>query len=169
MRLFKGIGLPILSVTAGILAFGHAACAQSVVKVTLWDKGPMSMDMLDSVMPMGMAMTGANMDMATMGITVDVPAFPAGEVTFQIINDSQEFYHSMDITLVEAPDVELPYLVDMMMVDEDAAGRIAEASELRPHASGAVTVNMAPGTYILYCNIAGHYMMGMWTLVTVTE
>jgi uncharacterized cupredoxin-like copper-binding protein len=27
---------------------------------------------------------------------------------------------------------------------------------------------MQPGTYILYCNIAGHYAMGMWTLLTVT-
>jgi uncharacterized cupredoxin-like copper-binding protein len=23
------------------------------------------------------------------------------------------------------------------------------------------------GTYMIYCNIAGHYAMGMWTLVTV--
>lgn len=56
-----------------------------------------------------------------------------------------------------------------MMVDKETAGRIAEASELRPHVSETVTVNMTPGTYILYFNIAGHYMMGMWTLVTVTE
>lgn len=59
-------------------------------------------------MPMGMAMTGAKMDMLIMGITVDVPAFPAGEVAFQVINDSQEFYNSKDMTLVEVPDVALP-------------------------------------------------------------
>lgn len=41
--------------------------------------------------------------------------------------------------------------------------------ELKPHTSGSVTVNMPPGTYILYCNIAGHYAMGMWTIITVTE
>lgn len=55
------------------------------------------------------------------------------------------------------------------MVDEVATGRTAQVAELKPHGSGAVTVEVKPGTYILFCNIAGHYVMGMWTLVTVTE
>jgi uncharacterized cupredoxin-like copper-binding protein len=54
------------------------------------------------------------------------------------------------------------------MVDEAAAGTIARMKELRPQTSGSATFNLQPGTYILYCNIAGHYMMGMWTLLKVT-
>ena len=27
---------------------------------------------------------------------------------------------------------------------------------------------LKPGLYILYCNIPGHYVLGMWTLMTVT-
>ena len=67
--------------------------AGTVVKVSLWDKGEASMDAMDMA-PMGMAMAGANMDMATMGITVDRPKIPAGEVTFTVINDFPEFYHA---------------------------------------------------------------------------
>ncbi len=154
--------------TLSLLAFSPAAFAETVVKVALWDKGAASMDGLDTITPMGMAMPGAMMDMATMGITVDTQDIPAGAVTFRIINESPEFYHSMIISPVADLSQELPYLVDKMMVDEAAAGITARAKELRPRDSGSVSVDMQPGTYILYCNVAGHYVMGMWTLITVT-
>jgi uncharacterized cupredoxin-like copper-binding protein len=160
--------IAIMSGTLPVLAFNRAAYARTVVKVSLWDKGAMSMDAMDSLMPMGMAMSGAIMDMATMGITADIREIPAGEITFQVVNESQEFYHSMTISPVTDLTKELPYLVDTMMVDEEAAGTTARMKELKPHASGALTVDMTPGTYILYCNVAGHYVMGMWTTVTVT-
>lgn len=63
---------------------------------------------------------------------------------------------------------ELPYLIDEQRGDEEAAGTIAGVKELRPRDSGAVTVDMQPRTYFLYCNIAGHYAMGMWKIVAVT-
>jgi uncharacterized cupredoxin-like copper-binding protein len=161
----------VISTVSGILSlsmFSSGAFAGTVVKVSLWDKGPTSMDMMESMVPMGMAMPGAVMDMATMGITVDSQEIPAGEVTFSVTNDSQEFYHSMVISLIEDTSKELPYLIDQMMVDEAALGSTARVKELKAHASGSVTVDMKPGTYILYCNVAGHYAMGMWTVVTVT-
>ena len=137
------------------------------MKVALWDKGEASMDGMDTMMPMGMAMPGA-MDMATMGITVDTLEIPAGEVTFRVVNESQEIYHSVTISPVEDPSRELPYLIDKRMVDEQAAGTTARLKEPRPRDSGAVTVDMQPGTDILYWNIAGHYAKGMWTIVAVT-
>lgn len=104
-----------------------------------------------------------------MGITVDTPEIPAGEITFRVTNESQEFYHSLSIAPVADVSKELPYLSDKEMVDEAAAGTVAHGKELRPHDSGSVTADLRPGTYILFCNIAQHYAMGMWTLVTVTE
>lgn len=168
MKLSRRFVLSVISGTVPFLAFSNAAHAGSVVKVSLWDKGPTSMDKTDTRMPMGMAMSGAKMDMATMGITADILEIPAGEITFRVVNGSQEFYHSLVISPVKDPSKELPYLIDKMMVDEEAAGRTARVKELKPHDSGSVTVEMQPGSYILYCNIAGHYMMGMWTIVTVT-
>lgn len=126
------------------------------------------MDAMATMVPMGMAMPGAMMDMATMGITIGTVEIPAGEVTFRVVNESQEFYHSMAISPVANPSKALPYLIDKVMVDEEAAGTTARVKELKPHDSASMTVDMQPGTYILYCNIAGHYVMGMWTMVTVT-
>lgn len=168
MKFSRRSTVSLISGAIPFLAFARSASAETVVKVALWDKGEASMDGIDTMMPMGMAMPGAMMDMATMGITVDTLEIPAGEVTFRVINESQEFYHSVTISPVEDPSRELPYLIDARMVDEKAAGTTARLKELRPRDSGSVTVNMQPGTYILYCNIAGHYAMGMWTIVAVT-
>lgn len=168
MKFSRRSAVSLISGTLSLMVFGRAAFAGTVVEVALWDKGEASMDSMDTLKPMGMGMPGAMMDMATMGITVDLMEIPAGEVTFTVVNESQDFYHSVTISAVEDPSRELPYLIDKMMVDEEAAGTTARVKELKPRASGKVTVDMQPGTYILYCNIAGHYVMGMWTIVTVT-
>lgn len=168
MILSRRSTLCALSGALGLMAGNRAAHAATIVKVSLWDKGEAAMDSMESLMPMGMAMPGAMMEMATMGITVDSTEIPAGEVTFRVVNDSQDFYHNLSISPVADPAKELPYLADMKMVDEEAAGITARLKELRSHDSGSVTVDLAPGTYILYCNIAGHYVMGMWTTITVT-
>jgi uncharacterized cupredoxin-like copper-binding protein len=151
-----------------LLAQGGAARAGTVVNVSLWDKGAGSMDMMDSLAPMGMAMMGARMEMVTMGITADALEIPAGEVTFRAENASKDLVHEMVLARVQDQTRALPYLPDEMKVDEDAAGHLGEVAELEPGKSGALTVTLQPGTYILYCNIPGHYMMGMWTLITVT-
>lgn len=169
MKLSRRSALVLVPGTFVFLASSRDALAETVVKVLLWDKGEASMDNMDTMAPMGMAMPGAMMDMATMGITVDTSEFPAGEITFSVVNESQEFYHNVAISPFADVSKGLPYLIDMMMVDEMAAGSTARVKELKPHTSGSVTVNMPPGIYVLYCNIAGHYAMGMWTVITVTE
>lgn len=126
------------------------------------------MDGMDTILPLGMAMPSAMMGMATMGISVDTMEIPAGEVTFNIVNESQELYHNVTISSVADMSKELPYLIDNMMVDEEVAGIAARVKELKPRISGFVTLEMQPGTYILYRNITGHYAMGIWTIITLT-
>jgi uncharacterized cupredoxin-like copper-binding protein len=125
------------------------------------------MSMMGEVQPMGMAMMGSDMSMVTMGITTDLSEVPAGEVTFQVTNDSKSMIHEMVLAPVADVSMPLPYDGDQQKVDEDAAGHLGEVAELEPGQSGALTMTLKPGTYILYCNIAGHYAMGMWTLLTV--
>ena len=168
MKISRRSALLIASGVLPYLAVSRAARAETVVKVALWDNGPASMDDIETMAPLGMAMPGADMHTAPMGITVDAAEIPAGEVTLNVTNDSSEFYHAVTISPVADPTVELPYLADKRMVDEEAAGVVARVKELRPGTSRSVTVDMQPGTYILYCNIAGHYVMGMWTLLQVT-
>ncbi len=133
MKFSRRLVLTFFSGFVPLLLLGFPATAETVINVSLWDKGPTSMDNMDTLKPMGMAMAGANMEMATMGIKVDVSEISAGSVTFRVLNESQDFYHSLAISLVEDPSKELPYLIDKKMVDEDAAGRAAQVKELKPH------------------------------------
>lgn len=140
------------------------ARADSVIKVSLWDKGGM-MDMSKS-MGLGMGMHG-KMDMAIMGIKIDKQTVPAGKVTFDVINDSKETQHEMLISPVVDENTVLPFVENENRVDEEASGDLGEVSELEPGKSGSLTLDLKPGNYILFCNVPGHYMAGMWTALKV--
>jgi uncharacterized cupredoxin-like copper-binding protein len=149
------------------LTFGSALAGGTTVQVSLWDKGGSSMNMMGDLLPLGMGMMGSDMSMVTMGITANMTEVPAGEVTFQVVNDSKDMIHEMVITPVADATTPMPYSTDLQKVDEDAAGHLGEVAELDLGQSGALTVTLKPGTYILYCNISGHYAAGMWTLLNV--
>ena len=40
---------------------------------------------------------------------------------------------------------------------------------MQPGATKALTLDLKPGTYLLVCNLPGHYAAGMWTVLTVTR
>jgi uncharacterized cupredoxin-like copper-binding protein len=143
----------------------------SVIKVSLWDQGPMSMNILAQGPMMGMGMGKALHDgapMGPMGIKISTATVASGDVTFEVVNDSKQMVHEMVISPTRGPSKPLPYNKAERKVDEDAAGHLGEVAELEPGKSGALRLTLKPGRYILYCNIAGHYELGMWTLLNVT-
>ncbi len=148
---------------------GMSFAAQvSTVNVTLWDKGPDSATPNDA-MPMGMGSPGANMAMAPLGLKLNATSVRAGKVTFAATNASKDIVHEMILSPLPADGKPLPYLAADYKVNEEAAGYLGEVSELDPGKSGALTVDLKPGKYIVYCNIPAHFMNGMWTIVTVTK
>ncbi|MGB8816719.1 MAG: sulfocyanin-like copper-binding protein [Rhizobiaceae bacterium] len=152
---------------AALVLFGASALpamADSVVNVSLLDKGGM-MDMSKN-MGLGMGMMG-KMHMAIMSIGIDQKTVPAGKVTFNVTNLSKELQHEMLISPVKDENTVLPYVENENRVDEEASGDLGEVSELDPGKSGALTLDLKPGLYILFCNIPGHYASGMWTTLTV--
>jgi len=159
------------SMLLGGLAAAALACATSfappaeaagaVVKVSLTET---TADM-DMSMKLGMAM-GGNMAKATMFIKATPAAVAAGEVTFQVANDSKSVVHEMILAPIADAKKPMPYIDAENRVDEDKAGDLGEVSELDPGKSGSLTVTLKPGTYLLYCNVPGHYMAGMWTTIT---
>ena len=157
-------GTGILVAAAALPAFA----ADSTVKVSLWDKGPDSVMMDDAHMAMMGKMDMATMGMGLMGIKLDQLTIPAGRVTFAVVNDSKDIIHEMIVSPVAADAKELPYLTDENRVDEEKAGHLGEVAELDPGKGGALTVDLTAGSYILYCNIPGHFIGGMWTMLTVT-
>ncbi|MCB1492538.1 MAG: hypothetical protein KDJ77_12220 [Rhodobiaceae bacterium] len=140
--------------------FALPALAATTVNVTLWDNP--DMDMADNL---GHGM-GGDMSKASMGVKASTDKVPAGEVTFEVKNSSKDLVHEMIVSPLTSADEKLPYDTNGGKVDEDAAGHLGEVAELEPGQSGALRINLKPGSYILFCNIPGHYMGGMWTTIT---
>lgn len=155
---------------AGFAALaGTSVLADTTVKVSFWDKGPDSMMMDDARLKMMGKIDMSTMGMGLMGITLDQVTIPAGKVTFEATNDSKETIHEMLVAPLPDGTTELPYVADENRVAEDSANYLGEVSELDPSKSGSLTIEMVPGTYIVFCNVPGHFISGMWTLLTVTE
>lgn len=147
-----------------LAAFCVPALADTVVKVSLRDKGG-TMDM-SKAMGMGMGMHG-DMKMAIMSIDIDKKSIHAGKVTFKATNLSKETVHEMIIAPVADENVVLPFVTNENRVDEEATHDLGEVSELDPGKSGSLTVDLKPGLYVLFCNVPGHFMAGMWTTLKV--
>ncbi|MET2827501.1 sulfocyanin-like copper-binding protein [Mesorhizobium shangrilense] len=155
-----------LSLAAVVMMAGGASSslAATFVQVSLWDKGS------DMTMPMGFsyATPGLDATKATMGMKASPATVKAGEVTFKVKNSSKDTVHEMIVMYLAAPGKPLPYIGNENRVDEDKAGDKGEVSELDPGKSGALTVTLVPGKYLLICNVPGHFDAGMWTEFTVT-
>lgn len=154
-----------LGFAAAMLMVGSAGAVQAAarVQVSLWDKGA------NVQMPMGLAyaVPGLDVTKATMGIKALPGTVKAGKVTFKVTNDSRDTVHEMIVMSLANPGKPLPYIASESRVDEDKAGDKGEVSELEPGKSGALTVDLKAGKYLLICNVPGHYGAGMWTEFTV--
>ena len=157
----------VLGMVSGIAlaASASGAFAATIVKVDLWDKGA------GTAMATNLAYATAGMDMsmATMGVNATPATAAAGIVSFEVTNGSKDTVHEMIVMYLADPAQALPYIVGDSKVDEDKAGDKGEVSELDPGKSGTLTVALKPGKYILICNVAGHFMAGMWTSFEVTK
>lgn len=157
------LGSALIAAFAASMAYA----SDTIVQVSLWDKGPDSV-MIDPDHPMAMGDMGTDMSMAMLGVTADVTEVHAGTVTFDVTNSSTDIIHEMILSPVGA-DGKLVYLDDEFKVDEDGSSHLGEVAELEPGQAGALTVELTPGDYVLYCNIPGHFVGGMWTKITVVE
>ncbi len=158
--------LATLALTAALAA---PAFADATVNVSLWSKDGMTDMSTNMMLGMGMKhhMEGHMKAMAMMGITTDVQAVPAGKVTFAVTNTAKDMQHEMLVAPIKDENTVLPFVENENRVDEEASGDLGEVSELDAGKSGALTLDLKPGLYILYCNIPGHYAWGMWTTIKV--
>ncbi|WP_165420898.1 plastocyanin/azurin family copper-binding protein [Rhizobium leguminosarum] len=150
---------------SGILLAGTGMAVSgepSVVKVTLADMGSDHM-----ATDMGLGNPSANRSKATLKITASPAIVAAGEVTFSVHNASKSMIHEMVVAKLVDPDAALAYDKSTGKLDEETVASLGEVPELDPGNAGSLNLKLGPGTYILFCNIPGHYMGGMWSLVTV--
>lgn len=153
------------AVAVGVLfAVAPSAFAEGLVNVTLKDTGVVAD--LSKSMGLGMAMKG-DPKQAIMSIDITPKSVAHGKVKFFVSNKSKDVIHEMILSPVADVTKPLPYIDKDNKVDEEASIHLGEVSELDPGKSGTLIVDVKPGKYILYCNIAGHYMAGMWTTLDV--
>ncbi|MGX7876783.1 hypothetical protein ACVDG5_032615 [Mesorhizobium sp. ORM6] len=109
-----------LGLAAGMLMAGSAGAVQAgaLVQISLWDRGA-AMEM-----PMGLAYATPGLDIgtATMGIKALPDVVKAGEITFNVKNDSKDTIHEMIVMFLADPKKLLPYIDAENRVDEDKAG-----------------------------------------------
>jgi uncharacterized cupredoxin-like copper-binding protein len=152
----------VLFASAGILFCSNAVALADpdIVHIMLSDRdGPMAMDL-------GMGMAAADMSAATLKVDASPTSVKAGQVRFEVTNASKSQAHEMVVAKVDSG-AALPYDKSQATVEEDSVTTLGEVAELEPGKSGSVQLMLEPGTYVLFCNIPGHYMGGMWTLLTV--
>ena len=146
----------------GLLA--PAALAETVVKVTLIDK--MGSGDLSKPLGLGMGMH-AEMAQAKMGIAVNPKMATAGAVRFDVTNLASGLVHEVQVARINDEAQVLPYDQSRNKVDLEGLQTLGAVSEIMPNKSASLILDLAPGKYLLFCNVAGHYMAGMWTVVDV--
>lgn len=154
----------LAALSAAAILAAVPAFAGSTVTVSLWDQGQ------DAAMPTDLGYNmGGDMSKATMGVDISPKSIEAGHVTFEVTNNSKDTIHEMILAPLKSANEKLPYIQNENRVDEEKAGHLGEVSELDPGASGELGVTLKPGNYIVYCNIPGHFVAGMWATFKVTK
>jgi uncharacterized cupredoxin-like copper-binding protein len=148
--------------TGAAMMMAGPSLAATTINVDMGDKG--------SSVPMATGLghgMGGDMAKATMFIKLDQDHVAAGEITFVATNSSKDMVHEMIVAPLTSAAEILPYEGEENEVNEEKAGYLGEIEEVEAGKSGTMTLELKPGEYILYCNLPGHYMAGMWTILTV--
>ena len=112
---------------------------------------------------------GPGMMMGMMSIRADTTTVKTGSVTFDVTNWSRSVVHEMLVVAVDSPDAPLPYDYSKQTIPEDQVKSLGETGELQPNASKSIALTLAPGNYLLLCNVPGHYAAGMVLPFAVTQ
>lgn len=140
------LGLALAAPVLLLAAAAGAAGAPQTVKVVLTDS-----------------------DAEHMTLQVDRSRLKAGQVTFDVVNQSQDTIHEMLVLRTDAAGQPLPYDAKDEKVIEENTQDLGEVADLDPGKGGTLTLDLQPGHYLLICNQPGHFMHGMKADLTVAN
>ena len=98
---------------------------------------------------------------AAMSLKLVPSTVKAGPALFSVRNDAATEEHEMIVVKLRSADEMVPVAADKRRVDEDQLQSLGEVEDLKPGATGELSADLAPGTYLVFCNIKGHYEAGM--------
>ena len=98
----------------------------------------------------------------------DAAVVRAGTVSFRIRNQGPTTHEIIFVRTDRDPG-KLPLQRDGLTVDEEGPGVnfLDEVEGLDIDDRETLVLDMAPGDYVLYCNLEGHYLGGMYAALTV--
>lgn len=153
-----------------ILRVGLAAMAGVVLAACGNDDDPEE-DELFGATPVGQgpaADTTVRVVLTEWAVEPETTSVSAGTIAFDAVNEGS-MEHNLVVIRTDLAADDLPFSDDGSRVDEGASGEVvAEVDTLEPEDTGAVTVDLTPGGYVLICNEPGHYKAGMYVSFTVT-
>ena len=163
LRNSVGAGLIVASTLFSGLVMAQAR-ADAVVKVTLIDK----MGTPDLSKPLGLGMgMHADMNKAKMGIKTNPNTVNNGSVRFEVTNLASNLVHEVLISRITDENQLLPFDQSRNKVDTESLQTLGSVSEIDPNKTASITLDLKPGKYLLFCNVAGHYMAGMWAVIEI--
>lgn len=104
-----------------------------------------------------------------MTLVLDQSTVKAGSTTFNVHNDAVSEDHEMVLIKLKSPDETIPVDPAKDRIDEKKLKSLGEVADLKPGKHGTLKANLTPGSYLLFCNIKGHYSAGMHSRLTVTK
>lgn len=152
---------------AGMMSYGMMGPGMMGQGMMGQGQGMMNPGMMGQGM-MGQGMMGSGMMMGMMSIRVDKPTIKAGTVMFDVTNWSRSIVHEVIVVSVDTQTAALPYDYAQARVPEEQVKVLGEAEDLQPNASKTFEVALTPGSYLLICNVPGHYAAGMVAPLSVT-
>ena len=120
----------------------------------------------DNGPPPGDVSTSLDVVLDEFSVSASLDSAGAGTVTFGLVNDGTMLHNFRVIATDLAADA-LPVIEDEFIVDEGAVDVLAASADLDVGGSEDVSVELEAGSYVLICNVPGHYTSGMFTAFTV--
>lgn len=96
---------------------------------------------------------------------IETKGDPTAAVTKLVVQNTGTITHDIKLARTDlAPDALPKNGAD---VDEGKLDVIAKKTDLKRRDRVTLDVKLQPGSYVLFCNVSGHYQLGMRTGVTV--
>jgi uncharacterized cupredoxin-like copper-binding protein len=101
-------------------------------------------------------------------IALDPSTASAGSTTFDITNEGPST-HEFVVFKTDLAEDQLP-TTNEGIVDEKAKGleSVDEVEDIAAGSSESLTANLDAGSYVVICNLPGHYQQGMHAALTVS-
>ena len=112
---------------------------------------------------------GGDVDVTLRDFEIDLGATsaPAGEVTFNVHNEGPSVHEFVVFQTDLAPD-ELPTDDDGNVAEGDDFEPVDEIEDIAVDAEPSLTVDLEAGSYVVVCNVPGHFSQGMAQAFSVT-